>query len=110
MPPEIEPTIIMPSRDFLIGVLYGYNTGRKQIELNPVPTRNDRPLTNEDFYLGYWLEFECCKCGRHYGFDNPNHLPMENLVCESEDCNNHVIVYGIGDPKVWKIGQIKFVN
>lgn len=107
---DMLPSIVMPSRDFLIGVLYGYNVGRKEIEKNPVPTIDDRPVTNNDFYLGYWLEFECIKCGRHFGYDNPNHIPTVNLICESKDCGNKVIVYGVGDPKAWKIGGIKFVN
>ena len=106
---NVIPIIVMPSKDFLIGVLYGFNAARKRIEENPQPIINNREVQSEDFFLGYWLEFSCPRCGRYYAYDNPNDIPSHNLVCETPNCGNHVIIYGFGDPKVWRLGNISLV-
>jgi len=104
----IHPTVIVPDRLFLIGALYGFNAGRKAVEKNPQPFVRDHEVTNEDFYLGSWFEISCNKCGRHYTYDNPNDIPNKNLMCETDDCDNCIIFYGMGDVSKWRIGSIKF--
>jgi hypothetical protein len=105
---EVHPTIIMPNRDFLIGFIYGFNSGRKfQNDLKPVPPiADDHEASRNDFYLGYWLECDCIKCKRRYCFNSPVELPTENLICETENCGNHIIVYGVNDSKQCKLGKI----
>ena len=108
----VYPTIAIPHRLFLIGAIYGFNAGRKQeAEINDSviqPMHDGHEATNEDFYFGSWLEAECIKCIRHYTFEGPNDIPENNLVCDTDGCGNHVIAYGLTDPKEWKIGFIRF--
>ena len=104
----VSPTVIIPNRVFLVGALYGFNAGRKAVEKAPKDYFNGHEVDGKDFYLGSWFEVECSKCGRHYTFDNPNEIPEENLICETDSCNNHVILYGILEPDKWRVGNIKF--
>lgn len=106
---EIAPTVIMPNRIFLVGVLYGFNAGRRAIEKEPQPYFNGHEATNEDVYLGSWFEVTCNKCQRLYTYDDPNDIPENNLICETEDCRNHIIFYGVMDPRQWRCGKIKFI-
>lgn len=59
-------------------------------------------------YLGSWFEITCNKCQRLYTFDDSSDIPEENLVCETEDCGNHVIAYRVFEPQHWRCGQMKF--
>jgi len=109
----ITPSIIVPDKNFLIGAVYGMNAARRMLEENPQPIVpqeiNEFGEQQDGLYLGHWLELTCGKCGALYTFDDPNLLPEENLKCTIEGCDNHVIVYGIGDPRIWMIGQVKFI-
>ena len=109
-----QPTIVVPDRLFLIGVIYGFNAGRKTSEpperaAQPIFSNNPndpkRVATNSDVYLGSWLQIDCIKCGHLFSFDNPNEIPQEALTCPT--CTNIVILYGSLDPQQWRIGPIK---
>jgi len=105
----VTPTVMVPNRTFLVGALYGFNAGRKTSNDGEItPYAGDHEATNDDFYLGSWFEVSCIKCGRHYTFDNPNEIPEDNLICDTDDCDNHIIFYGVYESDRWKIGQIKF--
>ena len=109
---EINPAVIVPNRDFLVGVLYGFNAARKRFEndIKPLYSKNGimKDAENEDFYLGYWLEITCGKCGTLYTFDNPNELPIESLKCSNKECDNILILYNINKSECWRIGNITF--
>lgn len=108
---EVSPCIIVPDRSFLIGAIYGLNAARRRLEENPQPLIGKEEI-NEDIeqsiYTGSWLELHCAKCGAFYPINDPNELPITNLICSMKNCDNHLIVYGIGDPKLWRIGEITF--
>jgi hypothetical protein len=106
---KINPNIIATNKDFLIGIIYGFNAARKRLEQNVKPLFNNKEATNKDFYLGSWLELTCFKCGHLYTFDNSNELPSETMKCIQEGCNNIIILYGITQPNMWRIGEITFV-
>lgn len=111
---EIAPCVIVPDKHFLIGAIYGFNAARKRLEQNPQPlfTQDENTMkeaTNQDIYLGSWLEITCAKCGCLYTFDNPNDIPYENMKCTNKECDNFLIIYGIVEPQLWRIGQITFV-
>lgn len=106
--------IVMPSKAFLIGALYGFNAARRRLEQNPQPLYNNQQATNQDIFLGSWLEITCAKCGCLYTFDNPNEIPEGHLTCTGKDsndqsCNNLLIYYGVVDSNLWRIGPITFV-
>jgi hypothetical protein len=108
---QVFPSIIMPNRDFLIGALYGFNVAKKMYGENhpEIMGVGDSEIPKDHFFIGYWLELTCTKCKRLYCYDNPNDVPTKNLVCETSDCGNHIIVYNVGDPKSWRIGSFTFV-
>lgn len=106
---EVQPSIIVPDRSFLVGSVYGLNAGRRLQSEHIEPIVGDKEVTDEEcegLYMGHWLELTCGKCGALYTFNNANELPPENLVCTMKGCGNHIIVYGIGDPRFWVLGQI----
>jgi len=104
---EVAPNIIIPNRDFLVGSIYGFNLAKKMHGVtNPEVSQTKEGETN--FFIGYWLEISCIKCKRMYCFEGPNDLPLSNLICETPDCGNHLIVYNVADSKLWKIGHLKF--
>lgn len=109
---EIEPTVIVPDKSFLIGALYGFNAARKRMEENPKPLIDgqevDENLSDQPVYLGCWFEVTCPRCGALYTFDNPNQLPFQDLICPIKGCGNHVIHYGVLDTRLWRIGNIVF--
>ena len=108
---EFIPSIIIPYKSFLIGAIYGFNAARRRLEENPQPIApketNEIGEKQEGLYLGHWLELTCGKCGALYTFDDPNLLPEQSMKCTMNDCDNYIIVYGIGDPNLWMIGEIK---
>lgn len=109
---EVSPCVVVPSRSFLVGALYGMNAARKRLEDNPQALVGNEEITgdiDDKLYLGHWLELHCGKCGALYTFDDANHIPATNLICSLRNCGNHIIVYGISDPKVWRIGEMTFV-
>ena len=99
---KIFPNIIIPTKDFLVGSICGFNAAKKKYH------KTEPEVSGNSQYIGYWLEISCHKCGRFYSFDSPNDLPTENLICETKDCGNYLIVYGIQDIKFWRIGPIEF--
>ena len=109
------PVVVVPSRDFLVGALFGFIAARNRLEENVQPLVSDqesntlREVKNEDFSLGSWFEITCNKCDMFYVFNEPNELPLETMKCTNKDCDNVLIVYGISDPRHWRIGQMKFV-
>ena len=104
---EISPNIIMPTKDFLVGVIYGFNLAKKTYNFtNPEVGQKENGSTN--FFIGYWLELSCAKCGRLYCYDSPNDLPATNLICETLGCGNHIIAYNVSDSRLWKIGHLTF--
>ena len=109
---QIAPNIIIPNKMFLVGALYGFNAARKRIEENPQPLFGDgkevHEANNNDLFLGSWLELTCAKCGRLYTFEGPNEIPEENLKCDTIDCDNVVILYGVIETNLWRIGSITF--
>ena len=104
---QIVPNIIIPNKAFLIGSIFGFNAGRKLENKNLQPYR-DENLKDEMPYVGPLLEFVCDKCGRFYAYDNPNELPEETMECSNSSCDNIIILYGVGEPDRWKVGQISF--
>jgi len=105
---KLAPNVIMPNKDIFIGAMLGFNVARKRLEENPQPLYNGKDATNEDIYLGSWLELTCSKCNRLYVFDNLNEIPNDNLHCQTEGCDNIIILYGIVDISLWRIGNITF--
>lgn len=110
----ISPSIVAPSRPFLIGAVLGYNAARKKTVAKPAPMISSdkepaREVKNEDLYIGGWLEVKCAFCGNLYSFSHPNEVPEKTLQCNNEDCNNILILYGVEDHKKWKIGGIKLL-
>ena len=105
---NLSPNVIMPNRDFFIGIMFGFNLARKRIEKNPQPLFNGKEAENKDFYLGGWLELTCAKCNRFYKFDSPNDIPDTDLHCTTEGCNNVLILYGITKLNLWRIGNLTF--
>ena len=103
---EIAPNIILYDKHILVGYLLGFNAARKRLEDSPKPVYNNKEISTEDFYLGYFLELTCAKCGRLYTFNDVNELPNETLKCQTEDCNNIIILYGIDDITKWRVGNI----
>jgi len=101
---EVVPTIIMPNKDFLVGVLYGFNAAKKLYNVSQ-PYTSDQ----QSFRIGYWLELTCAKCQRTYCYDDPNLIPSTNLICETENCKNHIIVYNVHASADWKLGSINFI-
>ena len=106
--PEISPNIIMPNRDFFIGVMFGFNLARKRIEKDPQPLFDGKEAKNNDFYLGSWLELTCAKCKRFYKFDGPNDIPDTNLNCQTDKCDNIIILYGVVQSNLWRVGNLIF--
>jgi len=105
---KLAPNVVMPNRDFFIGVMFGFNLARKRVEENPQPLFGDKEATNKDFYFGSWLELTCAKCGRHYIFNGPNDVLDNNLQCETEECENVIILYGVSQVNLWRIGSLTF--
>jgi hypothetical protein len=106
---KISPCIVALDKSFLVGAIYGLNAARKRLEENPLPLIGKEEINEDEeqpLYLGHWLELTCAKCGCLYPFSNPNEIPITNLICR---CGNHIIVYGVGDPKMWRIGEIILV-
>lgn len=111
---DIAPGIIVPNRDFLVGAMYGFNAARRRLEENPQPLFGSEiagmdEVSNEDFYLGSWLEITCSKCGMLYTFNGPNDLTPTNLECTNKECDNIIILYGNIYPEQWRIGAITFI-
>jgi len=108
---DIYPSIVVPDRSFLIGAIYGFNAARKRLEENPQPLLGKEEIDDEEpkgIYLGNWLELTCGKCGALYTITEPNELPNSNLICNLKECGNHLIIYGILEPKLWRIGDVTF--
>jgi len=107
---QVAPCIIAPNKAFLIGAIYGFNAARKRVEENPQPLINNEEITEEtqEVYTGSWLELTCAKCGAFYTFDDPNQIPETNLICSINNCGNHIILYGVCEPQLWRIGNITF--
>lgn len=112
-PIQVAPNIIVPDKSFLIGAIYGFNAARKRLEQNPQPlfsnSESVQDASPNDFYLGSWLEVTCAKCGCLYTFDSPNELPNDIMKCTNKECDNYIIIYGIAEPQMWRIGQITFM-
>ncbi len=106
--PQLAPNVVMPNRDFFIGVMFGFTAARKRLEEDPQPLYANKEATNEDTYLGSWLELTCAKCGRLHIFDNPNEILPNNYECQTEDCDNIIIFYGILESNLWRVGDITF--
>ena len=113
---RICPGIVVPNKIFLVGFIYGLNVARERLEDNVQPLFSDmeenemKPASNQDFYLGSWLEVTCGKCGMLYTFDGPNDLPFESLNCSNKDCDNILIYYGVLDPMLWRVGEFKIIK
>ena len=103
---KLSPNVIMPNRDFFIGAMLGFNAARKRIEKNPQPLFGVKEATSKDLYLGSWLELTCSKCNRLHTFDEPNEIPANNYKCQTEDCDNIIIIYGIVESNLWRVGEI----
>lgn len=108
---EVSPCIVLPDKMFLIGAIYGINAARKRIEDDPQPLLGTKEATSEEaegIYIGHWLELHCAKCGSFYTFDNPNDVPDTNFKCSNKDCDNYIIVYGVGEVNMWRLGEFRF--
>ena len=103
---QLAPNVVMPNRDFFIGIVLGFNMARHRLEKNPQPLYGDKEATNEDMYLGSWLELTCTKCNRLYTFESPNEIPDTHLGCQTEGCDNIIIIYGIAESNLWRIGDM----
>lgn len=109
---DVAPSILMPNKDFLLGAMFGIISTRK--EFVDKKKKDSKPKSEGEIeksvpQIGYWLEVTCNKCQRFYGYSDPNEVPNRTLVCDTDGCNNHIIQYGIVDPKMWRLGNIKFV-
>jgi len=110
---EVMPTIIVPDRSFLVGSIHGLNAGRrleKGNDIQPIVTETQGNNANEIKhvpYMGYFLHCTCSKCGYMFAWDDPNDIPEESLECGNDECDNIVILYGVGNSNLWRIGTIK---
>ena len=102
----VMPNIILYDKHILIGYLLGFNSARKRLEESPKPIFNNRDLSEDDFFIGYLLELTCAKCGRLHTFNDFVEIPIENYECQSEDCDNIIILYGVDDVAKWRVGNI----
>lgn len=108
---DVTPSIVMPNKDFLIGAIFGINVMRRPPETNPPnPTVPAETAKLSEPLMGHWLEVNCERCKRFYGFDHPNDVPAKTLVCDTPGCGNHIIIYGVPEPKDWRLGPIVFVK
>lgn len=116
MPEEIHvnPSVMMPDRMFLLGIIYGINVGRR-LDLQPGEKLSEEPIfmgdesTKEDFqsmYHGSLLHFDCAHCGRVYAYNHPNEVPEHTLKCDTEGCNNIVVLYGIVEFSRMRLGNV----
>ena len=109
---DVFPNVIMPNQSFFIGALLGFNAGRRfeknGEDLEPVYGNSVEDLknTSDSDYFGYFFETSCSKCGRKYCYDNLNEIPQQTLECETEECDNIVILYGVNESNLWRIGPI----
>lgn len=108
---EVNPSIIVPDRSFLIGAIHGMNAGRRLSTtdgvITPIITGSSRDEVRHVPYIGHYLQCSCLECGYFNAWDDPNQIPEESLECGNDTCNNIVILYGVPDSNFWRIGSIK---